>query len=66
MIGLEYIEYLFGGLAYCSSSKIRKRKNEEWKTKGEMYKIYEVGMWIAIPIITILLVAAGIASLVAK
>jgi len=57
-MGLEYIEYMFGGLLYFFSEKFRQKKQSKWKNESQMYKIYEIGMWISIPIISCLLIVA--------
>ena len=51
IVGLEVVEYLIGGFMYLFSSRYREYKNKRWSNQSSMYKIYEVGMWIAIPII---------------
>lgn len=62
-MGLEYLghlKYLFGGLIYLVSSTFREKKKTEWTTKSNMHKIYEIGMWVSIPIISCLLIIAVI------
>ncbi len=61
-MGIEFIEYLFGGFIYWLSATFRERKKQEWANKGNMYKIYEVGMWVTIPLATLLLIVAVAAS----
>jgi hypothetical protein len=57
-MGLEYLEYLFGGLVYLVSPTFREKKNKKWAKESHMYKIYEIGMWISVPIISIFLIIA--------
>ena len=61
-MGLEYLEYLFGGLIYLVSSKFREKKNKRWAKEGQMYKIYEIGMWVSIPVITYLVIIAVVSQ----
>lgn len=61
-MGLEYIEYLFGGLIYLTSSKFREKKNRKWANESNLYKIYEVGMWTFIPVVSLFLIIAVIAK----
>jgi len=61
-MGLEYLEYLFGGLIYLVSSKFREKKMKKWAKESQMYKIYEIGMWVSIPVISFLLIIAVIAQ----
>lgn len=61
-MGIEYLEYLFGGFIYWLSPAFRAKKQKEWAEKNDMHKIYEVGMWITIPFITLLLIVAVVAS----
>ena len=61
-MGLEYLEYLFGGLIYLVSSRFREKKNKKWAKESQMYKIYEIGMWVSIPVISCLVVIAVIAQ----
>ncbi len=61
-MGLEYLEYLIGGLLYLVSPKFRNIKQNKWSSKSSMFKIYEMGMWVLIPTITILLTVAVIAK----
>ena len=61
-MGLEYLEYLFGGLIYLVSSKFREKKNIKWAKESHMYKIYEIGMWVSIPVISFLVIIAVIAQ----
>lgn len=55
-MGIEYIEYLFGGFLYLISPSFREKKLREWKCKSAMHKIYEVGMWVSIPFFTFCLI----------
>ena len=57
-MGLDYLEYLFGGLIYLVSSKFREKKKIKWAKESHMYKIYEIGMWVSIPVITSLVIIA--------
>ena len=61
-MGLEYLEYLFGGLIYLVSSKFRAKKNEKWAKESQMYKTYEIGMWVSIPIISFFLIVAVVSK----
>ena len=61
-MGLEYIEYMFGGLIYLISAKFREKKNKIWASESSMYKIYEIGMWIFIPVISLFLIVAVVAQ----
>ncbi len=61
-MGLEYIEYIFGGLIYLISAKFREKKNKIWASESSMYKIYEIGMWIFIPVISLFLIVAVVAQ----
>ena len=62
IVGVEYFEYLYGGLVYWLSPAFREKKQREWANKSNMYKIYEVGMWVSIPLITLLLVVVVVVS----
>lgn len=48
-MGLEFLEYLLGGLLYLISPSFREKKQRQWSNQSQMYKIYEVGMWLTIP-----------------
>jgi len=61
VIGIEFIEYLFGGLLYLVSPRFRAKKNHKWSNQSNMYKIYEIGMWVTIPIICALLIIVTVA-----
>ena len=61
-MGLEYIEYMFGGLIYLTSAKFREKKSKKWANESSMYKIYEIGMWISIPVISLFLIVAVVAQ----
>ena len=61
-MGLEYIEYMFGGLIYLISAKFREKKSKKWANESSMYKIYEIGMWISIPVISLFLIVAVVAQ----
>ena len=61
-MGLEYLEYLFGGFIYLVSSKFREKKKTKWAMESQMYKIYEIGMWVSIPIISFLIIVAVVAQ----
>jgi len=52
---IDYFMNLFGGLFYLFSPTFRERKNKEWARKSQMYKIYEMGMWIFMPILSVFL-----------
>lgn len=53
--------FLFGGIVYLISERFREMKRREWEAQSELYKIYEVGMWVAVPTI---MVAAIVIALV--
>ena len=57
-MGLEYLVYFIGGILYLVSPGFRERKQNKWSTQSSMFKIYEIGMWVLIPIITLLLIVA--------
>ena len=57
-MGLEYLEYLFGGFLYLMSSKFREKKKHTWENQSNMYKIYEVGMWVTVPIFSAMAIVA--------
>ncbi len=61
-MGLEYLEYLFGGILYIVSPAFRKKKQKKWSALGTMFKIYEIGMWALIPIISLLLIVTIISK----
>lgn len=53
-MGLEYLEYLFGGLLYLFSATFREKKAAQWEKSGSGQKIADVGMWLTIPAISLL------------
>ena len=50
----DFIFYIFGGVLYSVSPKFRKKKKVEWQSKSELYKTYEIGMWVSMPIFGLL------------
>lgn len=46
----DVIGYLFGGFLYLVSPSYRNKKQKEWEGMSELYKIYEIAMWVSIPI----------------
>ncbi|MGD8939569.1 MAG: hypothetical protein PVJ72_09325, partial [Gammaproteobacteria bacterium] len=58
----EVIHFVLGGLFYLLSPAFRQKKRQQWKSRGSMVKVYEVGMWLTIPFIVVLIVVATIAT----
>jgi len=50
--------YLFDSIHYLLSPSYRKKKKKEWASKSSMFKIHEVGMWITVLSILLLLIIA--------
>ena len=58
----EYLQLLFGGLVYLLSPTFREKKKTKWASQSGMYKIFEMGMWVSIPVVTLLVIVAAIAK----
>ena len=52
---LGFFGYIIGAFLYVFSSKFRDRKQKEWEKESSMYKIHEIGMWVSMPLILLLL-----------
>ncbi|MEW8287164.1 MAG: hypothetical protein AB2697_14340 [Candidatus Thiodiazotropha endolucinida] len=58
----DVIGYLIGGFLYLVSQKYRDKKKKEWDDMSELYKIYEIGMWVSIPIFILTVVVLAVVS----
>lgn len=56
----DFIYYLFGAFLYSMSQKFRERKRREWDKQSDIYRVYEVGMWIIIPVFTLIFVLMAV------
>ena len=55
---MESMQYILGGLYYLLSPTFRDKKHRQWENQGSMVKIYEIGMWVTIPFIVVLIIIA--------
>lgn len=58
----DVIGYLIGGFLYLVSQKYRHKKHKEWDGMSELYKIYEIGMWVSIPVFILTVVVLAVIS----
>ena len=61
-MGPEYLQFLFGGLVYLLSPTFREKKKRKWSSQSAMYKIFEIGLWVSIPVVTLFVIVAAIAK----
>jgi hypothetical protein len=58
----DVIGYVIGGILYLVSQKYRDKKKKEWKGMSELYKIYEIGMWVSMPVFILTLIIIAVVS----
>jgi hypothetical protein len=55
---MESIQYIVGSFLYLLSPAFREKKRRQWENQGLMVKIYEIGMWLTMPLIIVLSIVA--------
>jgi hypothetical protein len=58
----DVIGYLLGGFLYLVSRNYRDKKQKEWEGVSELYKIYEIGMWLSMPTFILILIILAVVS----
>lgn len=59
---IDWIGYLFGGIFYLTSAAFRRKKEREWEKQSVMLRIYEIGMWVTIPLASLSLIAIALTT----